>query len=140
MVEHGVMTAPTKLNCRFIPGWLEAMVQSGDLPTCDSSSGSSRSETPIHDDQYCFPETRFVRLASILAQRGAIPVGKTTWWAGVKSGRFPQPVKLGPRLTVWRAEDIRNLFERKGAKDARTGTSPEGIPLESVRRGRCSHG
>lgn len=34
------------------------------------------------------PETGFVRLASILAPRGPIPVSKSTWWAGVKSGRF----------------------------------------------------
>ena len=40
-----------------------------------------------------------------------IPVSKSTWWAGVRSGRFPQPVKLGPRITVWREEDIRALIE-----------------------------
>lgn len=39
-----------------------------------------------------------------------IPVKKTSWWEGVKSGRFPQPVKLGPRTTAWRVEDIRNLI------------------------------
>ncbi len=38
-----------------------------------------------------------------------IPVGKSTWWAGVKDGRFPKPVKLGERITVWRVEDIRAL-------------------------------
>jgi predicted DNA-binding transcriptional regulator AlpA len=37
-------------------------------------------------------------------------VSKSTWWAGVKSGRFPKPVKLGPRTTAWRVEDIRNLI------------------------------
>jgi prophage regulatory protein len=61
-----------------------------------------------------FPQTGFVRLHSILAPRGPIPVGRTTWWAGVKSGRFPQPMKLGPRITVWRAEEIHELIE-KGA-------------------------
>ena len=35
-----------------------------------------------------------------------IPVGKSTWWEGVKSGRFPKSIKLGPRTTVWRVEDI----------------------------------
>jgi prophage regulatory protein len=59
-----------------------------------------------------FPETGFVRLASILAPRGPIPVSKSTWWAGVKSGRFPQPVKLGPRITAWRVEDIRKLIDQ----------------------------
>lgn len=57
------------------------------------------------------PETGFVRLASILPPRGPIPVSKSTWWAGVKIGRFPQPVKLGPRTTAWRVEDIRRLIE-----------------------------
>lgn len=58
-----------------------------------------------------FPETGLVRLASILAPAGPIPVSKSTWWAGVNSGRFPQPLKLGPRTTVWKAEDIRALFD-----------------------------
>jgi prophage regulatory protein len=35
-----------------------------------------------------------------------IPVSKTTWWDGVKAGRFPKPIKLGPRTTCWRASDI----------------------------------
>lgn len=58
------------------------------------------------------PATGFLRLPSIIAPRGPIPVGKSTWWAGVKDGRFPKSVKLGPRITVWRAEDIRTLIER----------------------------
>jgi predicted DNA-binding transcriptional regulator AlpA len=58
------------------------------------------------------PETGLLRLTSILAPRGPIPVGKSTWWDGVKSGRFPQPVKLGPRVTAWRVEDIRALVDR----------------------------
>ncbi|PSL20516.1 helix-turn-helix transcriptional regulator [Shimia abyssi] len=58
-----------------------------------------------------FPKTGFVRLAQILAPHGPIPVSKSTWWAGVKEGRFPQPQKLGPRTTVWKVADIRALFE-----------------------------
>jgi prophage regulatory protein len=61
-----------------------------------------------------FPETGFVRLNSIVGRGRPIPVSKSTWWAGVKSGRFPQPVKLGPRITAWRVEDIRALIERQG--------------------------
>ena len=57
------------------------------------------------------PRTGFVRLASILAPQGPIPVGRSTWWQGVKTGRFPQPVKLGPRTTVWKVKDIRELIE-----------------------------
>lgn len=61
-----------------------------------------------------FPTTGFVRLNQILAPNGPIPVSRSTWWQGVKDGRFPSPVKLGPRTTVWFAEDIRALFD-KGA-------------------------
>src|SRR5688500_8031770 len=56
------------------------------------------------------PKTGFVRLNSILAPKGPIPVGKSTWWAGVKAGTFPKPVKLGPRVTAWRVEDIERLI------------------------------
>jgi prophage regulatory protein len=58
------------------------------------------------------PKNGFIRLASILAPHGPIPVGRSTWWAGVKSGRFPKPVKLGPRTTAWKVEDIRDLIEK----------------------------
>jgi hypothetical protein len=51
------------------------------------------------------------RLSSILGPDGPIPVSRSTWWAGVKSGRFPAPVKLGPRTTAWRVEDIEKLNE-----------------------------
>jgi prophage regulatory protein len=55
------------------------------------------------------PQTGFVRLPAVLR---VIPVSKSTWWAGVKTGRYPQPVKsLGKRVTCWRAEDIRRLIE-----------------------------
>ncbi|PZP60805.1 MAG: transcriptional regulator [Pseudoxanthomonas spadix] len=61
------------------------------------------------------PETGFLRLPQIIgdADKGLpplIPVKKSTWWQGVKTGRFPQPVKLGPRVTAWRVEDIRALI------------------------------
>lgn len=54
------------------------------------------------------PEKGFVRLPTILE---VIPVGKTTWWEGIRAGRFPKPHKLGPNTTVWRAEDIQRLID-----------------------------
>lgn len=65
------------------------------------------------------PETGFLRLPQIIGdtKSGApaiIPVKKTTWWQGVRSGRFPKPVKLGPRITAWRVEDIRALIQQFG--------------------------
>jgi predicted DNA-binding transcriptional regulator AlpA len=56
------------------------------------------------------PSTGFVRLPGILAPNGPIPVSRSTWWAGIKDGRYPKPVKLGPRITAWRVEDIRALI------------------------------
>jgi prophage regulatory protein len=57
--------------------------------------------------QHTIPETGFVRLPQVLM---VIPVGKTCWWEGVKSGRYPKPVKLSRRCTAWKAEDIHKLI------------------------------
>jgi prophage regulatory protein len=69
-----------------------------------------------------FPEIGFLRLHQIIGNQKAnppipavIPVSRTTWWLGVKSGRFPKPVKLGPNTTVWRVEDIRKLILEIGS-------------------------
>ena len=60
------------------------------------------------------PDTGFLRLSPSLAPGGPSPVRKSTWWAGIKDGRFPKPVKLGARITVWRVTDIRSLIETGG--------------------------
>jgi prophage regulatory protein len=54
---------------------------------------------------------RLLRINEIIMPGGPIPVGKSTWWAGVRDGRFPKPIKFGPRITVWRAEDIESLLQ-----------------------------
>jgi len=56
------------------------------------------------------PDTGFLRLKALVGPGKPIPISKSSWWAGVKSGRFPKPVKLGPRSTAWRVEDIRALM------------------------------
>lgn len=68
-----------------------------------------------------FPQTGFVRLSQILGDTKAnpptpayVPVSKSTWWQGVKDGRFPQPIKLSERVTVWRAEEVRAFVENAG--------------------------
>ena len=67
------------------------------------------------------PKKGYIRLTQIIGNTRAkppipaiIPVGKSTWWLGVKSGRFPKPIKLGPKTTVWRVEDIEVLMESIG--------------------------
>ncbi len=51
---------------------------------------------------------RLIRLGEVL---DLIPVSKSTWWDGVKTGRFPSAVKLGPRVTCWRLADILMLVK-----------------------------
>ena len=51
-------------------------------------------------------------LKSLIRRIGQLPIGKSTWWAGVKSGRFPKPVKLGARTTAWCVEHIRELIKQ----------------------------
>ncbi|WP_072697855.1 helix-turn-helix transcriptional regulator [Desulfovibrio litoralis] len=55
----------------------------------------------------------FLRLKQVLH---LIPVSKSTWWEGCKTGRYPKPIKLSPRTTAWKAEDIATLIEELGAK------------------------
>ena len=59
----------------------------------------------------------FLRLSNILGDErrkipAIIPISKSSWWAGVKSGKYPQPIKLGPRTTVWRASDIQAIIDQ----------------------------
>lgn len=54
------------------------------------------------------PMTGFVRKPTILR---FIPVSDSTWWEGVRTGKYPKPIKLGPRTTAWRAEDIHALIK-----------------------------
>jgi predicted DNA-binding transcriptional regulator AlpA len=59
-------------------------------------------------DMDSIPECGFLRLPQVLS---VIPLCKTSWWEGVRTGRFPKPVKLSARCTAWRAEDIRALIK-----------------------------
>lgn len=68
---------------------------------------------------HTLPEIGYVRLSQIVGNPKAdppipaiIPVSRSTWWAGVKSGLYPSPVKLGPRIIAWRIEEIRELISR----------------------------
>jgi prophage regulatory protein len=63
------------------------------------------------------PDWALLRLKQIIGDPKAdppippiIPISKSAWWAGVKSGRFPKPSKaLGPNTSTWTVGDIRKL-------------------------------
>jgi len=64
------------------------------------------------------PQVGFVRLHQIIGNAKSkpqipaiIPISRSAWWAGVKSGIYPKPVKLGLRATAWRVDDIRALID-----------------------------
>jgi len=67
------------------------------------------------------PQTGFLRLKQIIGDKKTtpptpplIPVSASSWWAGVKSGKYPQAVKLGERTTAWRVTDIMALIAEIG--------------------------
>ena len=59
------------------------------------------------------PSTGFLRLPQVL---NIVPISKSAWWDGCKNGRFPKPVKLGPRTTAWKTEDIVALVKQLGGE------------------------
>ncbi len=68
---------------------------------------------PVHPP---LPDTALLRLPQVLQ---LFPVSRSTWWEGVRSGRYPKAVKLGARCTAWKAADIRALIDAaSSAKEA----------------------
>ena len=59
-------------------------------------------QQPIHKT------IQLLRLPQVLER---FPVCKSKWWAGVKLGDYPQPIRLGSRCTMWRAEEIDQLID-----------------------------
>lgn len=59
------------------------------------------------------PAVGFLRIAQILGLQGdapIVPVSRTTWLQGVRSGRYPPAVRIGAKAVAWRVEDIRRLL------------------------------
>lgn len=42
-----------------------------------------------------------------------LPIAKSVFWAGVKTGKYPQPIKLSERITCWKSEEIMALLDHK---------------------------
>ena len=70
---------------------------------------------------HSLPETGYLRQPQIIGRKptandpglpALVPISATTLWAWVAGGKFPRPVKLGPRVTAWRVEDVRAYLER----------------------------
>lgn len=70
------------------------------------------------------PEIGFLRLSQILGSPkadppiyGLLPISRSSWFEGQRIGRFPKPVRIfGPRIALYRVEDIRKLIETGSAQ------------------------
>lgn len=67
----------------------------------------------------------FLRLKQIIGDPKAnppippiIPVSATSWWNGCRgaNAKYPKPVKLGPKTTVWRASEVLALVNGEARK------------------------
>lgn len=76
-----------------------------------------------HENKHQLPETGFLRLRGVL---GLFPVSRSSWFAGVAEGRYPAPVKLGPRMSAWKVEDIRELIAKLGHSHEKRNPQPFG--------------
>jgi prophage regulatory protein len=72
-------------------------------------------------DSPALPPTGFLRLHQIIGDPkaippipGLLPISRSRWWEGVRTGRYPRAIKLGPKTTAWRVEDVRALIEELG--------------------------
>ena len=65
-------------------------------------------------------EDFFLRLPQVLE---LIPISKSAWWQGCKEGRFPKPIKLGPRTSAWRSSDIAALVEQLSQQSVQEETT-----------------
>ena len=81
-----------------------------------------RTEPPVINNT--LPESGFMRLSQILGNKrkgipAIIPVSRSHWYAGIKSGRYPKPVMLSARCAAYLVDDIRSLIVRLQSHDMR---------------------
>jgi len=69
-----------------------------------------------HTPPAVLPHTGYVRAKQLLGN--ILPFGRTTLWRMVQRGQFPAPVRLGPNITAWRAEDVRDWLEQRKGEQA----------------------
>jgi prophage regulatory protein len=56
--------------------------------------------------------TALIKLPDVLQ---LYPVSRSSWYEGIKLGKYPPPIKIGPRSSAWRLSDINKLIEDVGA-------------------------
>ena len=70
-------------------------------------------DAEMNIDLNTLPDYACLRLNQVLS---IIPVSRSAWYLGIASGKYPPPVKLGTRTSVYRLADIKKLLEDFGVK------------------------
>ena len=78
---------------------------------CASSSKSGSTPTPLPTPLAAID--RLLRLPDVLAK---FPVGRSTWYAGMRTGRYPKPVRISQRAVGWSCAAIDALIARQVAQ------------------------
>jgi predicted DNA-binding transcriptional regulator AlpA len=45
----------------------------------------------------------------------ATPISRATLWRGVKAGRYPKPLKVGPSSNRWKRDELVAVVEKAAA-------------------------
>lgn len=53
-------------------------------------------------------QSAYIRLPEIL---NLLPIGRSTWWLWVATGKAPKGIKLGAKTTAWKLADIQKLLD-----------------------------
>lgn len=58
---------------------------------------------------FALPDTELVKLDTICRE---LCISRSTWYQGVKDGKFPKQIKLTERTSAWKTNEIRELINR----------------------------
>ncbi len=58
---------------------------------------------------------RLLRIKEVLAR---LSISRSSFLEGCRTGRYPKPIKIGPRTTVWKSEEIDAFIENLGKQGA----------------------
>ena len=68
-------------------------------------------------EKIVMPEEGFIRMPTVLKVLG---ISRTALYNGIARGDYPKPLRLGPRMSVWKVEEIRKLIAGVGNNDGIT--------------------
>ena len=84
------------------------------MAACSAIGADDKGESKVNN----LPEYGFLSLYQIIGNKSVnnpipaiIPVSKSTWWAGVKSGLYPKPYKIGEKRVAWKVSEIKNFID-----------------------------